>query len=76
VFGIGKWKTEAWEGIVVDKVEVETSAGEHDYTTYYLHIDLGGGEIKRESYSKKFYDQWAVGDPIVKRVGEKQPVKA
>ncbi len=75
MFGIGKWKTEAWEGTVVDKVEIETTAGDHDYSTYYLHVDMGGGHIDRKSYSKKFYDQWVVGDKIIKRAGEKEPVK-
>lgn len=76
MFGIGKWKNEAWEGTVVDKVEIEMSGGDHDYTSYYLHIDMGDGKIERKSYSKKFYDRWTVGDTIVKRIGEKEPVKA
>lgn len=76
MFGIGKWKTEAGDGTVVEKVEVDTSAGDHDYTTYYLYIDMGGGNVERKSYSKKFYDQCSVGDRIVKRAGEKKPVKA
>lgn len=75
MFGIGKWKTEAWEGTVVDKVEIETRGGDHEYTTYYLHIDIGDGKTERKSYNKKFYDQWAKGDRIVKRPGEKLPVK-
>lgn len=76
MFGIGKWKTETWEGTVVGKADIETSGGDHEYTTYYLHIDMGGGKVERKSYDKKFYDQWVVGDRIVKRPGEKMPVKA
>lgn len=66
---------EAWEGTVVNKTEIDTSAGDHDYTTYYLEIDKGNGQVERKSYSKKFYDTWSVGDRIVKRAGQKEPVK-
>lgn len=76
MFGIGKWKTEAWEGTVVDKSEIETTGSDYDYTTNYLHIDMGDGKIERKEYAKKFCDRWNVGDRIVKRAGEKEPVAA
>ena len=77
MFGIGKWKTEAWEGEIVDKKQVTMSDSEgYDTTYYYLHIKMPDGSIKKKTYyDKNFYDQFQVGDKIVKRQGEKKPVK-
>lgn len=77
MFGIGKWKTEEWQGEVVDKTQIDTNTSDGgDYTTYYLHVKLPDGTVKRKSYDHKLWEQFAVGDRIEKRLGEKKPVKA
>lgn len=76
MFGIGKWKTEEWEGEVVDKSEITTSDSEgYDYTMYYLHIKMADGSVQKKKYDYKLWKEFAKGDKIVKRPGEKKPVK-
>lgn len=76
MFGIGKWKTEAWEGKVVKKEVFEDHSGEDDITFYYLYVEMADGKIEKKKYwDAKFYNQFNVGDKIVKRPGEKKPVK-
>lgn len=77
MLGFGKWKTEEWEGVVDDKTEITQNLSDGgDLTTYYLHVAIGGADPERKSYNKKLWDQSEVGDKIVKRAGEKQPLKA
>jgi hypothetical protein len=77
VFGIGKWKTEAWEGEVVDETQLTSSDSEgYDYTMYYLHVKMPDGTVQKKKYGQKLCEQFNVGDKIVKRPGEKKPVKA
>lgn len=76
MFGIGKWKTEAWEGEVVDKKDVTMGDSEgYDMTVYFLFVKMADGKIERKSYDSKVWNMFAVGDKIVKRPGEKTPVK-
>lgn len=76
MFGIGKWKTEAWEGEVVDKKEVTMSDSEgYDSTFYYLHVKMPDGKVERKHCDNKTYALFSVGDKIAKRPGEKKPVK-
>ena len=77
MFGIGKWKTEAWEGKVVKKEVVESTAGEDDITFYYIYVEMPDGKVEKKKYwDEKLYDSFNVGDKIVKRPGKKKPVKA
>ncbi len=76
MFGFGKWKTEAWQGIVADKTKIDTSTSDGgDYTTYYLHVQMPTGNVERKKYSYKVWKQFEAGDAIEKRAGEKHPVK-
>jgi hypothetical protein len=76
MLGFGKWKTEEWDGVVADKTEITQNLSDgDDFTTYYPHVAVGGAEPERKSYNKKLWDQYEVGDKIVKRAGEKKPVK-
>lgn len=76
MFGIGKWKTEEWEGEVVDKKELTTTDNEgYDLTFYYLFVKLSDGKVERKRYDDKTWALFNVGDKIVKRPGEKKPVK-
>jgi len=76
MFGIGKWKTEEWEGEVVDKKTLTMSDGDgYDATYYYLHIKMPDGNVEKKRYDDKTYALFGVGDKIVKRPGEKKPVK-
>ncbi len=72
LFGIGKWKTEAWEGNVVKKEVYDDG----DVRFYYVHVELPDGKVEKKKYwDGKLSDSFAVGDRIVKRAGEKKPVK-
>ena len=76
MFGIGKWKTEEWEGEVVDKSELTASDGDgNDYTMYYLHVKMPDGTVQKKKYDRKLCEQFNIGDKIAKRPGEKKPVK-
>lgn len=76
MLGFGKWKTEEWDGVVADKTEITQNLSDGgDLTTYYLHVQLGDGDPERKSVGKKLWDQFEIGDKIVKRAGEKKPVK-
>lgn len=75
MFGIGKWKTEEWQGEVIDKSAEETAGDDYEYTTYYLQIKMLDGQVVRKSYDHKFWSQFEIGDQIVKRPGEKKPTK-
>ena len=69
MFGIGKWKTEEWEGTVVKKEEFGKSS---DTPFYYLHVELPDGKVeKKKYYDKNLYESFNEGDKIVKRPGEK-----
>jgi hypothetical protein len=77
MFGIGKWKTEAWEGKVVKKEVYKSSAGDDDITFYYIYVEMPDGKVEKKKYwDEKLYDSFNVGDKIVKRPREKKPVKA
>ncbi|HVS58272.1 MAG TPA: hypothetical protein VHD60_00845 [Candidatus Saccharimonadales bacterium] len=76
MFGIGKWKTEEWEGKVVKKEVFEDRSGEDDIVFYYLYVEMPDGNVVKKKYwDRKFFDQFNEGDKIVKRPGEKKPTK-
>lgn len=74
---ISKLKKDAWEGELIDKQLVEmSSGGDYDTTNYVLVVKTAGGAKKRSYVSKKLFDQFSVGERLVKRKGETYPKKA
>ena len=73
MFGIGKWKTEEWQGEVVKKEEFGKNS---DTSFYYLHVKFADGKVERKKYyDQRLYESFNVGDKIIKRPGEKKPAK-
>ena len=76
MFGIGKWKTETWEGKLIKKEVFEDHSGEDDIMYFYLYVEMADGQVeKKKIWDAKLYDSFNVGDTIVKRPGEKKLAK-
>jgi hypothetical protein len=70
-----KIKKEAWEGEVVDKREETSTAGEYDSTYYNIYVKTTEGLQKKVTLGKKVWDQFAIGDKLLKVKGEAVPRK-
>lgn len=77
MLGIGKWKTESWDGEVVGKNSFTDtdSEGFDSNTMYYLQVKMADGAVKRKYCKEEVWRLFQVGDRVVKRPGERQPAK-
>ena len=72
-----KTKAQAYQRVIADKGSREVEgANESASTSYYLDVKLDGGGQKRVRVGKKIWEQFAVGDKIVKEAGKYNPTKA
>ena len=72
-----KMKAGAWQGIVTvkDTSEIEGSDAGGSSISYYVVITLDNGEQKRVRLSKKIWDEFDIGDKVVKEAGKYNPTK-
>ena len=72
-----KMKAGAWQGIVSakDTGEVEGSDAGGSSISYYVVVTLDNGEQKRVRLGKKIWDEFDIGDKIVKEAGKYNPTK-
>ena len=72
-----KMKAGAWQGIVTvkDTSEIEGSDAGGSSISYYVVITLDNGEQKRVRLGKKIWDEFDIGDKVVKEAGKYNPTK-
>lgn len=75
-FFLSKAKKDAYSGTVVDKRTEERESSDSSYTVYHLLVKLTDGTQKDITVSRKLYEQFTVGDAIVKEAGKFNPAKA
>jgi hypothetical protein len=68
-------KKDAWEGEVIDKREETSTGGDYDQTYYVLYIKATDGKQRRFPLRKKLWQQFNVGDKLIKPKGETVPRK-
>ncbi len=73
---LAKTRKEAYEGVVEQKKEEEREGTQDDsYTVYTLVVKTSSGQLKNVKVGKKIWEQFTVGDKIVKEPGKFNPVK-
>lgn len=71
-----KNKNDEWEGKLVEKrIETRTDSNDSEQTIYALYIETVKGNNRRVAVRKKVYEQFEVGDQLVKVKGETAPRK-
>ena len=72
-----KMKAGAWQGIVTvkDTSEIEGSDAGGSSISYYVVVTLDNGEQKRVRLGKKIWDEFDIGDKVVKEAGKYNPTK-
>jgi len=71
-----KNKNDEWEGELVDKrVETSTDSNDVETTHYALFIRTASGNNRHVRVRKNVYEQFAIGDKLVKVKGETAPKK-
>lgn len=74
---MAKLKADAYRGVVADKGSQEVSgANDSTATSYFLTVALEDGNHKRVRVGKKIWEQFAIGDSIVKEAGKYNPARA
>lgn len=69
-------KKQAYQGVVTAKDEGEIEGSDDSTATYYvLDVKTDDGEQKKVRVGKKIWDQFNVGDRIVKESGKFNPTK-
>jgi hypothetical protein len=75
--GITKQKNSTWTGTLIDKKhfqkDVEDSHRKENFYTLVFQAD--DGEPKNLGVAKKFYDEFNIGDRVVKEKGKIFPTK-
>lgn len=72
---IKRLRKDAWEGQLIDKRVETSSGGDYDTTNYVLYVKTTDGMDKRSFVRKKHYEQFSIGDQLVKVKGETYPKK-
>ncbi|MHB8168192.1 MAG: DUF7489 domain-containing protein [Thermoleophilia bacterium] len=72
-----RMKAGAWQGIVTvkDTSEIEGSDAGGSSISYYVVVTLDSGEQKRVRLGKKIWDEFDIGDKVVKEAGKYNPTK-
>jgi len=72
-----KMKAGAWQGIVTvkDTSEIEGSDAGGSSISYYVVVTLDNGEQKRVRLGKKIWDEFDIGDKVIKEAGKYNPTK-
>jgi hypothetical protein len=71
-----KNKNDEWQGELADKKEeVRTDSNDVETTVYALHIKTQAGTERKVFVKKKIYQQFSVGDYLIKTKGETTPKK-
>lgn len=70
-----KMQKEVWEGVVTDKKEQITSGDDYDQTFYVMWVQLTDGTTKKMTVPQKIFNQFNVGDKLIKAEGETYPRK-
>jgi hypothetical protein len=75
-FLISRLRKQAWEGQLFDK-KIQTSSGANDIetSTYILYVKTTEGKTKRSYVRQKHFDQFSVGDNLIKEKGKLYPEK-
>lgn len=75
---IFKSKASAWQGTIVDKIFNERRDFDNDKKMnqfYSIEVQTDDGKKSKMAVSKQMYDDFAVGDHLVKKSGELWPKK-
>jgi hypothetical protein len=69
-------KKQAYQGVIIAKDEGEIEGSDDSTATYYvLVVKTDDGMQKKVKIGKKIWDQFKVGDRIVKESGKYNPTK-
>ena len=75
-FLLKKMKNESYRGVITGKRKRETEDANDNVTVYYyLDIELETGGQKQVRLGRKLWEQFDVGDTIVKEAGKYNPTK-
>ncbi len=69
-------RNDAWEGNLADKIEETYSGKDYEQKHYMLYVKATDGTKKRVMVRKRMYNQFNIGDRLVKVKGKAYPQKA